>query len=625
MARIVSFGHEPQELKKKLEKRSFFKTASDLFFSVDTFTRRMILIMILIVAVTPAIVASYMIFNSRAASTGGIDIAISSSPAPKTGISTQTAVSISPPATDAVSIYNTSTAAGDEFTLINNWRKTNGLSTLTAGYKLTNVADWMGKDMGTYVYLSHWDHICKTTSCAALYNNLCQGRSTCGEDTFTRMGRLGYNYHYTWTGENVGWASTNSPDYIFNLFKASPEHNANMLSPYYNAVGISSYTAVNGNTYWAVEFGTFYDTSGSVLDTPITYSVSSSSPSPSSSVRPTLTPVPTSTPISSCVSGINRCVNTCQYQACISGTWSTTQNCSAFTGCYNNSCQVSAASTCPGNSRLSASTFCQNTASGIKFGWSSAPWATSYNLYYTNGTYTSPVYTTASNSYSVPSLSCITGPGGCSFSYGANIVWYVRACNASGTCSPFLSSSVVTQNCSVLPSPTASGTPKPSSTPGPSSTPPPTGACTNGYKDLDGDGYGTGTYGCYTGTVASLAGDCCDSDSRAHPGQTAGFTFPNNCGSYDYNCDGSSTTVGTYYASSGLISPVRLNCTGGTCGSCTNGNYTPPFTNSYSSSCGQTGGSGCTYAYFNPGQTYCPASGTASYRAGCTSTTIPCN
>ena len=38
-----------------------------------------------------------------------------------------------------------------------------------------------------------------------------------------------------------------------------------------------------------------------------------------------------------------------------------------------------------------------------------------------------------------------------------------------------------------------------------------------------------------------LGDDCCDTDPMVHPGQTAYFTSPSQCGSFDYDCDGTAT------------------------------------------------------------------------------------
>ncbi len=74
------------------------------------------------------------------------------------------------------------------------------------------------------------------------------------------------------------------------------------------------------------------------------------------------------------------------------------------------------------------------------------------------------------------------------------------------------------------------------------------GVCSARYFDADGDGYGVTTsviHVCGTGFPTGYTanpGDCCDSDSRAHPGQTSQFTTPRSgCGGYDFNCDGQQT------------------------------------------------------------------------------------
>jgi hypothetical protein len=41
---------------------------------------------------------------------------------------------------------------------------------------------------------------------------------------------------------------------------------------------------------------------------------------------------------------------------------------------------------------------------------------------------------------------------------------------------------------------------------------------------------------------AAQAGDCCDTDASAHPGQTKYFGVPDACGSWDYDCNGSVVT-----------------------------------------------------------------------------------
>ncbi|MBM4395162.1 MAG: thrombospondin type 3 repeat-containing protein [Deltaproteobacteria bacterium] len=67
--------------------------------------------------------------------------------------------------------------------------------------------------------------------------------------------------------------------------------------------------------------------------------------------------------------------------------------------------------------------------------------------------------------------------------------------------------------------------------------------CLLRYKDADGDGWGTSESKCYckvTGTyTATRTGDCCDIDGRVNLDFNQGYQdSANNCGSWDYNCNG---------------------------------------------------------------------------------------
>ncbi len=61
---------------------------------------------------------------------------------------------------------------------------------------------------------------------------------------------LGYH-----AGENIGWYSAGINDtWANNAFMASPDHRANILSPYYHYVATSWVKGANGYGYIAVEF-----------------------------------------------------------------------------------------------------------------------------------------------------------------------------------------------------------------------------------------------------------------------------------------------------------------------------------------------------------------------------------
>jgi len=67
-----------------------------------------------------------------------------------------------------------------------------------------------------------------------------------------------------------------------------------------------------------------------------------------------------------------------------------------------------------------------------------------------------------------------------------------------------------------------------------------TNYCGMAYRDADGDGYGAGSqvYTCSASGYVTRGGDCCDTDPFAFPGQTEYIDVPNQCGSFDYSCDG---------------------------------------------------------------------------------------
>jgi hypothetical protein len=74
------------------------------------------------------------------------------------------------------------------------------------------------------------------------------------------------------------------------------------------------------------------------------------------------------------------------------------------------------------------------------------------------------------------------------------------------------------------------------------------GHCLTYYVDSDGDGYGTSVTAKFCNELtgpppagyAAYPGDCCDVDSGANPGfdSSVFLRFPDQCGSYDWNCNG---------------------------------------------------------------------------------------
>ncbi|HXG36716.1 MAG TPA: CAP domain-containing protein [Dehalococcoidia bacterium] len=119
--------------------------------------------------------------------------------------------------------------------LINNYRASRGLSSLSVSGTLTNAAVWMSQDMATKDYFSHTDSL--------------------GRDPFQRMADFGYSYN-NWMGENLAAAPPDAAT-VLQLWTASPTHNAVLLNPNFQVVGIGrAYNAASTyGWYWAADFG----------------------------------------------------------------------------------------------------------------------------------------------------------------------------------------------------------------------------------------------------------------------------------------------------------------------------------------------------------------------------------
>ena len=114
------------------------------------------------------------------------------------------------------------------------------------------------------------------------------------------------------------------------------------------------------------------------------------------------------------------------------------------------------------------------------------------------------------------------------------------------------------------------------------------------YRDSDSDNYGNPsvtTQACTqpAGYVSNNT-DCYDSNANAKPGQTTCYTSHRGDGSYDYNCDGSSSGCNTCPANcvTGGYFMVK-GCTTGTCRYCVNVGWKTQKLNSGSAGCGKGG------------------------------------
>ena len=160
---------------------------------------------------------------------------------------------------------------GDEQTLflqlINEYRVQNGHSTLEINSYLQTAAQWHSKDMADKNYFSHTDSL--------------------DRDYLQRMADFGYTVS-TYKGENIA-AGYSTAASVFQGWKNSPGHNANMLNSNYLVIGIG--LAYNDSSkygyYWTTDFG------GIQTNPALSPTVTST---PGASVTATPTTLPNATP-----------------------------------------------------------------------------------------------------------------------------------------------------------------------------------------------------------------------------------------------------------------------------------------------------------------------------------------
>lgn len=120
-------------------------------------------------------------------------------------------------------------------TLLNRYRRKQGLAPLAADRTLQIAAQWMSEDMAGQDYVGHTDS---------------QGR-----DPFQRLAAFGYTYN-TYKAENVA-AGHATAEEAFRSWQASPTHNENMLNPHFKFIGVGfAYRKQSKfGWYWATAFG----------------------------------------------------------------------------------------------------------------------------------------------------------------------------------------------------------------------------------------------------------------------------------------------------------------------------------------------------------------------------------
>lgn len=130
----------------------------------------------------------------------------------------------------------TASVQSDVVFLINGYRAANGLGPVSSNGSLAAAASWMANDMATKNYFSH--------------------TSSDGRSPQQRMAAFGYPAYSLYTGENIAAGQASAADVVAG-WKASPAHNAVLLSANFNAIGVGyAYNAATAyKSYWVADLG----------------------------------------------------------------------------------------------------------------------------------------------------------------------------------------------------------------------------------------------------------------------------------------------------------------------------------------------------------------------------------
>lgn len=173
--------------------------------------------------------------------------------------------------------------------LLNAYRAENGAGPLALNAQLAEAASWMSEDMASKGYWPDSSYCAQfgiSGHCDSLGRTFMQRILSFGDDPFVYL------------GENIARGS-GSAQWVFDGWKSSPGHNANMLDSRYNAAGVARAYGPWG-WYWTLDLGwlagsaptptpTASRTAGPTPSTPPT-------PAPTPSPSPTAAPSPSPTP-----------------------------------------------------------------------------------------------------------------------------------------------------------------------------------------------------------------------------------------------------------------------------------------------------------------------------------------
>jgi uncharacterized protein YkwD len=163
-----------------------------------------------------------------------------------------------------VSDYSLDSQEQAFLTLINNYRAQNGRAALSTSSDLNRSSTWLATDMATKGYFSHTDSL--------------------GRSPSTRAQNCGYG---SGAGENIAaGTSWDTAQEVFDAWKGSSGHNANMLNSGYKQIGIARHYNANSpyKWYWVTDFGTLSGSGGATSTAVSTAKAVITSPTPGSTL-----------------------------------------------------------------------------------------------------------------------------------------------------------------------------------------------------------------------------------------------------------------------------------------------------------------------------------------------------
>jgi uncharacterized protein YkwD len=164
--------------------------------------------------------------------------------------------------------------------LLNQYRAQNGLQPLLISDMISEACDRHGSDMGKYKFFDHY------TQASDWFAK--------GASPWDRMAASGYTYS-TSKGENIA-AGYSTAEAVFQGWKNSSGHNANMLNGNFKVLGVSLVVVVGSpySSYWTTDFGGYVDSTSHSVGSPST-TTTTGAPTTTTKAPTTTTRAPTTT------------------------------------------------------------------------------------------------------------------------------------------------------------------------------------------------------------------------------------------------------------------------------------------------------------------------------------------